>query len=86
MVNKFSKKEVEKKINHFFESISKKTPKEIKKIKKLAMHYKIRLGNYKRLFCKKCYFPHVNSSIRIKNEFINIECRECNYKSRFRIS
>lgn len=85
-MKKIPKKQVEAMISDFFKNISSKNPKEIKKIKKLAMHNNVKLGNYKKLFCKKCFSPHLNSSIRIKNNKIKIECKKCKYISRIKIS
>ena len=85
MKKEFSKSEAKKKINTFFKEIKNKTPKEIKKIKKLAMTYKIPLKNHRKDFCKKFLFPHVIPKIRIKKSIKFILCENCGYVSRFRL-
>jgi RNase P subunit RPR2 len=80
-----SKKEAEKQIEEFFYHIQEKTPEEIKKIKKLAMSYNIQLKDKRKLFCKKCFFPFIEPSIRIKNGMITITCDHCEHKNRWKI-
>ena len=79
MKTTLSKTEAQKKIRDFFLTIKDKTTKEIKKIKRLAMHYHISLHDYKKLYCKKCFsvFNSKNSEIRIKKGFKIVKCREC---------
>lgn len=86
MKPKISRTEAEEKIKDFFSHIKHKTPEEIGKIKKLAMRHKIKLGDKRKLFCKKCLFPFgKNSSIRIKGGLLNVECEKCNYKNRWKL-
>lgn len=85
MKSKFSKTEAKKQIKEFFLDIKNKTPKEIKKIKKLAMKHNIPLKEKRKLFCKKCLTPYKNPRIRIKNKIKSITCRECGYVARWRI-
>ncbi len=47
-MEKVSKKEAEKKISEFLGEIENKTPKEIRKIKRLAMSYNIKLTAYRK--------------------------------------
>ncbi len=82
---KLSKTEAQKQIQEFFSNIKNKTPREIKKIKKLAMSYNIKLGEKKKLFCKKCYEPYKNSKIRIKKKIKSIVCKECGHVSRWKM-
>jgi RNase P subunit RPR2 len=84
MVKKISKKETEEKIKEFFSHIRHKTPEEVKKIKSLAMKRNIKLGDKRKLFCKNCLNPYVNSSINIKDGFINIICEKCKFKNRWK--
>lgn len=85
--DKTSKQDSIKKIEEFFNNIKNKTPKEIKKIKRLAMRHNIKLGNKKRLFCKKCFsvFNSSNSETRIKSGFKVIKCKKCGNVQRWRI-
>ena len=85
MKKEFSKKEVKEIIDNFFEDIYDKTPKEIRKIKRLSMKYKIPLKEKRKLFCKKCYSPYTNPSIRIKNNILRINCENCGHTSRWKI-
>lgn len=85
MKSKSSKKETEEKIKEIFSGNP--TPNEIKKAKRLAMNKKIRLGELKKRFCKKCYslFDSKTSEIRIKKGFKVIKCKNCNYISRYKL-
>ena len=87
MVKKLSKKFVKQEIEKFFlpENLKTKTPKEVQKIKRLAMKHNIALKEKRKLFCKKCLMPHKNSSIQIKNDMINITCGNCEHKNRWKI-
>ncbi|MCK5624603.1 hypothetical protein KAI04_02060 [Candidatus Pacearchaeota archaeon] len=80
-----SKKEAKEQIKKFFEDLKNKSPKDIKKIKKLAMSYKIPLKENRKLFCKCCLNPHKDPSIRVKKGLIKINCGECDYTSRWKI-
>ena len=83
---KISKIEAEKKIHEFFKDIKNKTPKEIKKIKRLAMNKKISLKEKRKLFCKKCLTPYSGKEkIRIKNKIKSIECQKCEEINRWKI-
>ena len=82
MKTKLSKKEIEQKAEKFFKEIKSKTPKEIRKMKRLAMSKNIKLGNKKDLFCKKCLHPHISPKTRIKNKVRTIQCEKCDYISR----
>jgi RNase P subunit RPR2 len=83
---RISKSAASKKIDEFFKDIKNKTPKDIKKIKRLAMAKKIPLKEKRRLFCKKCLFPYNNPKIRIKNKIKSIECSNCGYISRWKLN
>lgn len=81
-----SKTEVSEEIDNFFKHIKDKTSDDVIKIKKLAMKYNIKLGDKRKLFCKKCLSPHGNSSINIKNDFLNILCKKCGYKNKWKLN
>ena len=87
MTKKLSKTESKEEIEEFFkpENLDKKTPKEVKKIKRIAMKYNLPLKEKRKLFCKKCFMPHVDSRIRIKNGIITITCSNCSYKNRWKV-
>ena len=82
---KLSKTEAQKEIKEFFENINQKNPKEIKKIKVLAMKYNIPLKNYRKKFCKKCFSPYKNSKIRIKGDKKITVCENCGHINRLKI-
>ena len=84
MVKKLSKTLATGEIQEFFSDMKNKTPKQVKKIKKLAMSHNIKLGDKKKLFCKKCLTPYMHPSIRIKNDMITIICDSCEYKNRWK--
>ena len=85
MKKTLSKTDVEKQIEEFFQEIGERTPKEIKKIKRLAMAYSIKLGEKRKTFCKKCFMPHKDVSIRVKNDMITRICEKCGNKSRWKV-
>jgi RNase P subunit RPR2 len=83
---KESKTEAKKQIEEFFSDIKNKTPKEIKKIKSLAMSHNIKLGDKKKLFCKKCFAPYSEKDkIRINKDIKSVECGNCGYVTRYKI-
>jgi len=84
MKGKISKTEAKKKIDEFFlrDDFS---PKEIKKIKKLAMRHNIKLRNYRRKFCKKC-LTKLKGKTRVSKTHKTIECEYCGYRNKFRIN
>ena len=86
-MKKQGKKQAEEKIRGFFANLSNKKPEDARKIKRLAMHNKIKLGALRKKFCKKCYsiFNAKNSQARINKGFKAVKCLKCNYASRWRI-
>jgi len=80
-----SKNEIKQEIEDFFKKINKKSPKEIKKIKRLAMKNNIPLKEKRKLFCKKCYSPYLNSKIIIRNGKKIIICNSCNNVSGWKL-
>ncbi|MFH1643422.1 MAG: hypothetical protein ABH967_02205, partial [Patescibacteria group bacterium] len=86
MKSKISKTEVRNKIEKFFSNIKNKTPKEIKKIKRLAMKYKVPLKEKRKLFCKKCLVAYSGKEkVRIKNNHKIITCSGCKYVSKWKL-
>ncbi|MCR4327274.1 MAG: hypothetical protein NUV46_01710 [Nanoarchaeota archaeon] len=86
MAKKISKTEAREKIKNFFIEIKDKSPKEIKKIKKLSENQRISLGEHKKNFCKKCLFPfNGNEKIRIKKGSKTIECKNCGKIKRIKL-
>ena len=62
----------------------------IKKARKIAMHYRLRIPkNLKRKYCKKCnsyLITGFNSSVRISKKSIIITCLNCKNKAKILIS
>lgn len=86
MKQKISRQETEKKISEFFEKVKSKTPREIKKIKKLAMSKNIQLKEKRKLFCKKCFVALTGKEkVRIKNKIRSITCENCGNVARWKM-
>ncbi|MEM3405606.1 MAG: hypothetical protein QW117_01370 [Candidatus Pacearchaeota archaeon] len=84
---KLNKKNVEKIINYFFSNTKDKTSKDIKKIKRLAMKYNIKLKDKRKKFCKYCLNPYSGKErIRIKKKMKIIICEKCGKVNRWEIS
>jgi RNase P subunit RPR2 len=84
-MKKLSKKESEEEVKNFFKNIKNKNPKEVKKIVKIAMSHNIKLGQFKKTFCKKCLTPYRNPKIRIKGSIKSVRCENCEHISRWKI-
>jgi RNase P subunit RPR2 len=85
-MKKFSKTESQEKVNEFFKNIESKTPKEIKKIKKVAMGQKISLKKFRKEFCKKCLVPYSGKEkVRINHGIKSITCEKCGNISRWKM-
>ena len=83
MKQEISKQEIREGINKVFSGAP--SPDEIKKIKKIAMSKNIKLGLFRKTFCKRCfsYFNSKNSETRIKNGFKIIRCKKCSQINRW---
>jgi len=84
-MKKISKTEAKNKIQDFFKNIKTKTPRDIKKIKKLAMSKNIPLKEKRKLFCKKCFHAYDKPKVRIKNKIKSVTCNNCGNISRWKI-
>ncbi len=82
---KISKSEARKQIQEFFENLDGRTPKEVKKIKKLAMKHNIPLREKRKKFCKKCFSVYRKPKIRIKKNIKTVTCENCGYVARWRM-
>ncbi|MEK6844422.1 MAG: hypothetical protein AABX83_03265 [Nanoarchaeota archaeon] len=83
MKTKLSKSQAEQEIKEFFER-TKFTSEEVRKKKRLAMKLNIKLGDYKRKFCKSC-LSQLKGKTRITKKYKTIECEKCRFNNRFRI-
>lgn len=79
-----NRKEAGKLIGEFFSDIENKNAEEVRKMKKLAMHYKIKLGEKRKLFCKYCYSV-LRGKTRIKKGRKSVVCSACGRVSGWRI-
>lgn len=75
------KEEVSGKIENFFKS--KQDAEKVRKIKKLAMSHQIKLGDKRKLFCKKCYSMNLKV-LGIKKGIKRVICKDCDCISRWR--
>ena len=83
-MKKLSKTEAKQKIREFFQDIREGIPKDVKKIKRLAMSYNIPLKEKRKKFCKKCLILYKNPKIRITKKMKTITCKNCGYVSRYK--
>jgi len=83
MKRRLSKTEAQQNIDSFFQRSS-WSPDELKKLKKLAMKYRIRLGAYRKRFCKKCFLP-LKGSVHVTRNNKSVVCKSCGFTSKFRI-
>lgn len=84
MKTELNKTEAKQKIDKFFQS-SDFTPEQLKKIKRIAMKFNIKLGNYRKLFCKKCLHP-MAGKLSISKSHKTIVCKYCNFRNKIRIN
>jgi RNase P subunit RPR2 len=83
-----SRTQIEEKIKEFFndKKFKEKNPREIKKIKRLAMSKNIPLSDFKKLFCKYCLKPYSGAEkVRIKNKIKTIECSNCKKRNSLKL-
>jgi RNase P subunit RPR2 len=75
--------QAQEKINEFFnkENFS---DAEVKKVKKLAMNFNIKLGENRKNFCKKC-LSKLEGEISIKGSYKNVVCESCGHRNKFRL-
>jgi len=83
MKTKLSKTEAKEKITSFFKK-SNFTPEEVKKIKRLAMKFNIKLKEHRKKFCKKC-LSKLKGKTRITKLYKIVECFTCGYRNKFKI-
>lgn len=84
MKSKITKQEAQEIISKFFERES-FTSEEVKKIKRLAMKFKIKLKENRKKFCKKC-LSQLKGKTRISKYHKTITCENCCYKNKFKLS
>ena len=82
MKTDISKTQAKDKVDAFFERKD-FTSEDVKKIKRLAMRFKIRLGEKRRLFCKKC-LSRLKGKTKITRGYKTVLCEMCDYKNKFK--
>ena len=79
-----SKNESEKKIDEFFQRED-FSGEEVKKMKRFAMKFNIKLGRYKKLFCKKC-LSKLEGKIKVGKKQKTVACKNCGFRNRIRLT
>ncbi len=79
-----NKKEAQQSIDNFFARDS-FSAEEVKKIRRLAMKHKVKLGTYRKSFCKKC-LSQLKGTIKITKTHKTVVCENCTYQNKFRLS
>jgi len=83
MKTALNKTEAKKRIDEFFSKPNFK-PEQLKKIKRIAMKFNIKLGSYRKLFCKKCLNP-LAGKLSLTKTHKTIECKYCGFRNKIRI-
>jgi len=83
-MKKSSKSEAETEILELFKDLKNRTPKEIRKIKRLAMKHNIKLRELKKKFCKKCFSQDLKIK-SVRKRIKTVECRKCGNLMRWKI-
>ena len=77
--------EAVKKIEDFFSSKKELDPKYVKKMKRIAMAYNIKLKDKRKKFCKKCFSDIRKAKSKINNAHKTTVCEKCGFKNRWKI-
>lgn len=85
MKKELSKTEAKKAIEDYFSS-GRLSAERTRKIKRIAMKYKIRLGDHRKRFCKKCYNDLKDCKVRITKNYKTVECGRCGYRSGWKLN
>lgn len=83
-MKKPSRTEARKKIDDFF-THDKLAKESVRKIKRLAMQFNLRLGKHRTRFCKKCYSDLRTGKVRITKTHKMIICPECGTENKNKI-
>lgn len=76
-MKKLSKKEAQEIVQEFFDNSQRIEPSQVKKMKTLAMTHRIRLGEYRKKFCKKCYVDLTLGTVKILGKNKKVVCGVC---------
>ena len=83
MKKRLTKTEAQAIIEDFF-SKERYSLEDVKKIRRLAMKFNIKLGKHRKKFCKKC-LSQLKGKTRISKKQKTVECEKCNFVNRFKI-
>ncbi len=88
MKNKLSKKQAEERIDGFFRQTEELDSKNVRKTKRLAMSYNLKLKDYRKRFCKRCYsdLKYNKGKIRVGKMYKTVECSKCGFLNRWKMS
>ena len=83
MKTKLSKTEARIKIDNFFKQ-SDLDKEQLRKIRRLAMKFNIKLKEHKKTFCKACKSP-LKGQIRLTKTHKTVICAACNFRNKYKI-
>ena len=83
MKKKVTKKEAEEKINEFFKKENFEA-KDVRKIKRLAMSFNIKLGKHRKKFCGNCFFL-LKGKTRVTKTHKSVVCENCGFINRVKL-
>jgi RNase P subunit RPR2 len=83
MKKELNKTQAREKIEQFFSKPF--TPEQLKKIKRLAMKFNLKLGDKRKLFCKKCLNP-LAGKLSVTKSHKTVECKFCRFRNKVRIA
>ena len=76
-MKKLNRKDAQVIVQEFFDNSQRIEPSQVKKMKTLAMTHRIRLGEYRKKFCKKCYVDLTLGTVRVNNGSKILTCGVC---------
>lgn len=81
-----NKEEIKREVEEFFKDTISKSKNQVKKIKTRAMSINLKLGERKKLYCKKCYQVYDSKDrVRIRDGKKIIICSYCNKNNNWKI-
>ncbi|MGV8142494.1 MAG: hypothetical protein ACP5NS_02545 [Candidatus Pacearchaeota archaeon] len=84
-MKKLSRKEAQSIVEEFFDNSQRIEPAKVKKMKSFAMTHRIRLGEYRKRFCKKCYVDLSLGRVRLNKKHKQVTCGVCGAINRWAI-
>ncbi len=76
-MKKIGRKEAQEIVEEFFDNSQRMEPSKVKKMKSFAMTHRIRLGEYRKRFCKKCYVDLNLGTVRVGKKSKQVICGVC---------